>query len=539
MFNIAVQPEIDIIDVLNNSDLQDSTCELEQVFNVQDYLKAIAIDVMTGNWDGPIVNKNNFYLYYNTAVSKFEYLPYDLDNTFGIDWLGSDWGWRNIYSWNGSNHPRPIYTRILSVPKYREQYSFYISQLIDYFNSQELEDRIFYYKDLIQEAAEEDLFRLFDYGYSINDFNNSFYVGITNNGSGHDDDYGIINYLSNRRISAAGQLSYNDMPPVINRLSYANHFQGDLQISCSVFDDYTIDQVRLIYDLDGNNTFSQNFYDNGIAPDEIAADGIYTTSINEGFESIDFYIEATDDSGQVSNYYDCGSGLSIDRKKSDLNLVINEYVADNTSYPDNFGEFEDWIEIFNYGNIPINLNSIYLTDDFNDPGKFKLPNINLGSGDFSLIWADNDPEQGGSHANFKLNKDGEQIGLFEKINDSYRFIHLISYEDAAENQSYGAVVDGDSISSELAYITPGYSNEGLPLSNSYIYDNQKLVYPNPGNTLIRVDVQKELNEIILLSVSGTVYTLNSLDFNSFDVSGLPPGAYLLKLEDQLLKFIKY
>jgi len=58
------------IDVLNNTPLDDLPCELEKIFNVQDYLKVMAMDVFTANWDGYIYNKNNFYLYHNPETDK-------------------------------------------------------------------------------------------------------------------------------------------------------------------------------------------------------------------------------------------------------------------------------------------------------------------------------------------------------------------------------------------------------------------------------------------------------------------------------------
>ena len=40
-------------------------CEIEKVFNVDSYLKAIIFDVLTGNWDGPI---------YNTCIRSLWYV---------------------------------------------------------------------------------------------------------------------------------------------------------------------------------------------------------------------------------------------------------------------------------------------------------------------------------------------------------------------------------------------------------------------------------------------------------------------------------
>ena len=104
-----------LIDVLNNTQTNDLPCELEKIFNVNSYLKAMAFDILAGNWDGPLFNKNNFYLYHNEATGLFEYIPYDLDNTFGIDWFSINWAERNIYTWANDDQPRPLYWRILNV----------------------------------------------------------------------------------------------------------------------------------------------------------------------------------------------------------------------------------------------------------------------------------------------------------------------------------------------------------------------------------------------------------------------------------------
>ena len=46
-------------------------------------------------------------------------------------------------------------------------------------------------------------------------------------------------------------------------------------------------------------------------------------------------------------------------------LVINEIMASNDqTIADEFGEFDDWIEIYNNGNQSINLFGYHLSDDF-------------------------------------------------------------------------------------------------------------------------------------------------------------------------------
>ena len=72
----------EFIDVLNNTPEADFKCAIEEVFNVADFLKVMALDVVSGNWDGYTGNKNNFYLYHNPQTGLFDYIPYDLDNTW-------------------------------------------------------------------------------------------------------------------------------------------------------------------------------------------------------------------------------------------------------------------------------------------------------------------------------------------------------------------------------------------------------------------------------------------------------------------------
>jgi spore coat protein H len=118
----------EFIDVLNNTPDADLQCALEEVFNVADFLKVQALDVVSGNWDGYAGNKNNFYLYHNPQTGLFDYIPYDLDNTWGIDWINQDWETRDPYAW--STEYRPLYDRLMAVPEYREWYTHYLRRMI-------------------------------------------------------------------------------------------------------------------------------------------------------------------------------------------------------------------------------------------------------------------------------------------------------------------------------------------------------------------------------------------------------------------------
>ncbi len=54
-------------------------------------------------------------------------------------------------------------------------------------------------------------------------------------------------------------------------------------------------------------------------------------------------------------------------------LFINEFMADNdTIVADEYGEYDDWIEIYNSGSTTVDLGGMYLTDDPKDPTKWMI-----------------------------------------------------------------------------------------------------------------------------------------------------------------------
>jgi hypothetical protein len=80
-------------------------------------------------------------------------------------------------------------------------------------------------------------------------------------------------------------------------------------------------------------------------------------------------------------------------------VVINEFMASNgTVRADEDGDFEDWIELFNTSEAPVDLSGWGLSDDDANPFKWRFPEgTGIQGGGFLLVWAsgkDRHPEQG-------------------------------------------------------------------------------------------------------------------------------------------------
>ena len=127
-------------------------------------------------------------------------------------------------------------------------------------------------------------------------------------------------------------------------------------------------------------------------------------------------------------------------------LVINEFMASNNNYTqDPQGQYDDWIEINNYGVDAVDIGGMYLTDNLSDPVKWQVPVNNpalttIEPGGHLLIWADGDDSDPGLHTNFKLDADGEEIGLFKS--DGTTMIDSVVFGEQTSDISYGRYPDG-------------------------------------------------------------------------------------------------
>ncbi|MBN1416415.1 MAG: lamin tail domain-containing protein [Bacteroidales bacterium] len=167
------------------------------------------------------------------------------------------------------------------------------------------------------------------------------------------------------------------------------------------------------------------------------------------------------------------------------NLFINEICAKNTLFPDNASEFDDWIELYNSGYDTINLAGLYLTDDFYLPALFMIPDtqsseILIPPYSFKLLWADEQLEQGLQHLDFKLDKDGGQIGIAQLTTDGIQYIDSLSYAAQKTNHSFGRYPDGTIEWLEMVTMTPRESN-------IYIHDtmdtNDTVITINKNDTI--------------------------------------------------------
>ncbi|AZQ61166.1 T9SS type A sorting domain-containing protein [Flammeovirga pectinis] len=194
---------LDSLNILNDNALSEY---LDRNFDVDKFIKTLAIEQLSGHWDNNSYNKNNFYVYWNETTNLWTYIPYDLDNTYGIDWVDKDWGNRDINNWPKEDEARPLSKKILANATYSNQYNSYLSNFIDStFNSADLDPYFEVQHDLLRAAVAADTWYTKNYGWTVTDYDESFITSI----GGHVD-YGIQEYINTRVRSAKEQIIITD-----------------------------------------------------------------------------------------------------------------------------------------------------------------------------------------------------------------------------------------------------------------------------------------------------------------------------------------
>ncbi len=105
-------------------------------------------------------------------------------------------------------------------------------------------------------------------------------------------------------------------------------------------------------------------------------------------------------------------GISCEFVIAPGDVAINEFAASNTLILDPAGEAEDWIELYNNTTQTIDLSGLYMTDTASNPTLWQFPaGTTIAPDGYLIVWADEDLDQEGLHADFKLSAGGEFIGF--------------------------------------------------------------------------------------------------------------------------------
>jgi hypothetical protein len=163
-------------------------------------------------------------------------------------------------------------------------------------------------------------------------------------------------------------------------------------------------------------------------------------------------------------------------------LYINEYSCANTATnADNFGEYNDWFEVYNAGTAAVNLAGYYISDNDNNPTKWQIPSGSVNAGGIIRIvcsgrgiifsnWI---------HAGFKLTQcKPEELVLADA---SGNIIDSVTLRRNQLGHSWGRTTNGASTWSIFVAPTFGTSNNTAtpyqPYTATPVFSQQAGFYP--------------------------------------------------------------
>ncbi len=253
-----------------------------------------------------------------------------------------------------------------------------------------------------------------------------------------------------RPVSSFKSYSYTPEIPMVG---------NDIEFTLEISEAANVSKVELVYAVDNgvNETLTMTTSDN------INYSAIVPALSSDG--ELYYYFKLTDTGSQEVLLPDDALTDPYDMTitSGDVpNLVINEILASNVANladPDGVDEYDDWIEIYNAGSMPVDMGRFYFSDS-EDPFDDRIPGDDPGKttiqpGGYLLFWADSDTEQGSNHLKFRLSIDGEVLSLYYKdgrLIDSHTF--GIQTSDVSEGRS----PDGADAWIKFNSPTPGDSN---------------------------------------------------------------------------------
>lgn len=216
-------------------------------------------------------------------------------------------------------------------------------------------------------------------------------------------------------------------------------------------------------------------------------------------------------------------------------VVINEFMASNTTYiKDNAGEYDDWIELYNKTNAPIDISSWYLSDSIGDlkKWKFKKGTVIPANG-YLTFWADEDSAQGNTiHTNFKLSSLGEMIVLVDSLKN---IVDSVTYGAQVTDKSTARIPNG---TGAFVKATPTFgANNGGSSTITSTAESFVWKYNAEQKVLSGTGLLESKQSYIIVNTQGKIVRRGQVNTDKIDVDGLIQGVYYLKTNTSNFPFI--
>jgi hypothetical protein len=353
-------------------------------FDVDKILWHLACEIAFSDDDSYVYKgKMDYYAYQDAETERFATYDYDGNSVM----KSQNVNWSAFYNEQKINYP--LLNRLLAVPAYRQRYLAHLRTIIrTLLDENQVNSLIDNYDALIRNSVFADTKKPTSNNAYINELNV------------------LKNFIRNRKNALLTNFEVNVPTPQISDAAYLvnDNSWGKVQqneavsVTAKVIHGAGIKKVILHYSSGFSGPFeTQEMNDAGTDGDKTANDGFYS-AVLPGFSAgslVRFYIEAIADNNQdTRTYFPEGAEheLMIFKVEPAIaaanSIVINEFMASNTGIiKDDFGDNDDWIELYNTTSQSINMSGFYISDKTDNPTKFKFADgISIPAGGYLIVW---------------------------------------------------------------------------------------------------------------------------------------------------------
>ncbi len=490
--------------------------------------------------------RQNYYLY-RDLNDRFIPTVWDLNMSFagfpGGPTQGQSYTATTLDPFSNStsaNHP--LIQKILANPMYKRMYMAHLRTIVqEIFASGDYLTTANTLRTTIDASVQADPYKF----YTYTQFQNGLTTTVTGGGPGGGSVPGIQQLMAARVTYFQSNADYLLAAPTITAYAASNNspnYGETVTITATCTNESS---VYLGYRLEHPLRFNRvQLFDDGMHNDGASGDHVYGADVVLNGITMEYYIYAENANAGIF------SPARAEHEFHTLNvtivlpalgdILINELMADNGSTAtDSNGENDDWVELYNHTSTAKDLSGLYLTDDITNLTKWQIPiGTAVNANDVLVIWVDNDSEQSGLHANFKLSASGESVVL----SDGTTIYDQVDFGTQTTDISYARCPDGGT----FTFTDPTFdalNNCALGLNEWSL--SAARIYPNPSNA--NFTIQTDVNGIYAVyDLSGREVATGSLDtsLTVLDAQMWHAGTYLMRIQDnqgnvQTSQLIKY
>ena len=530
---------IDLCDTLNNH-IQ----AVENILDVDHALWMLAFNSLFLNFDSYNgIFTQNYYLWRDDNA-KFKSILWDLNLSFGVFPYIKDANGlilRDSLSQSkaslflGLNEVnKPLISKLLSNARFSKMYIAHIRTMVNEIlrtNAYRIQAEAMH--DKIDNIILSDANTF----YQFSDYKKNLYHSIKYKSGGLDEImiFGVVGIMQMRLKYLDTLQIMQQVPPRIENLSQNNVYLNDTAWINARVGNFMQNGVMLGYRNMSTHSFTRvPMFDDGRHHDGLAQDGIFGYGLVLKNQLLQYYFWAENENAGIFSPERAEHEYhTIVSKIPQSSIVINELMASNSSsIQDPFGEYDDWIELYNPTSTTVDLSDWHITDNSANLTKWKIPNGNLlAPNSYLIIWADEDSSQNTKtslHANFKLSTTGERLIL---INNNKAIEDEITFPAQKTNVAYARSPNGFGL---FAFQEATFSQNNN--SETTVQNQEPLkmeIYPNPTsfgefNIKIKSNGLKHLE--IFNALGEQVYKGEFLSEIRIETSSWIPGIYFIKCD---------